>query len=41
VVNNLNEQGIELIIEKTSKAVEKYNAIYEEASTVAAFHLTC
>ena len=41
VVNTLNEQGIELITEKTSKAVEKFNAIHEEASTVAAFHLTC
>ena len=41
LINTINKQGVELIIEKTSKAVEKYNAICEEASTVAAFHLTC
>jgi len=41
VVNTINEREIKLIIEKTSKAVEKYNAIFEEVSTVAAFHLTC
>ncbi|MCK4715927.1 MAG: hypothetical protein KAT54_03900 [Candidatus Marinimicrobia bacterium] len=41
MVKTLDEQGIKLIVEKTSKAVEKFNAIQEEASTVAAFHLTC
>ncbi|MBU4445719.1 hypothetical protein KJ656_11650 [bacterium] len=41
VVNTINERDIKLIIEKTSKAVEKYNAICEEVCTVAAFHLTC
>ncbi len=34
-------KGITLIIEKTEKAVERYNAIFFRKKTIGAFHLTC
>lgn len=37
----IRDCGIELIIEKTKKAVEFYNKISPIKNTVAAFHLTC
>lgn len=34
-------KGIHLIIEKTKKAVERFNEISAQKITVGAFHLTC
>jgi hypothetical protein len=34
-------EGFELIIEKTKKAVEWFNALSPQKKTIAAFHLTC
>lgn len=34
-------KGIELIIEKTKKAVQSFNAITSQKKTIGAFHLTC
>lgn len=38
----IKENGIELIVEGTSKAIRTYNRLYREGRDVAAgFHLTC
>ncbi len=37
----IKKQGIELIVEKTKKAVAFYNETSSAKKTVAAFHLTC
>ena len=37
----LMKRGIELIAEKTSKAVKKFNDNVDKKKTVGAFHLTC
>lgn len=34
-------KGTELIIEKTKKAVQIFNAIASQKKTIGAFHLTC
>jgi hypothetical protein len=34
-------KGITLIVEKTKKSVQSYNAIASKKKTVGAFHLTC
>lgn len=34
-------KGIELIIEKTKKAVERFNTVASKKKTIGAFHLTC
>ena len=34
-------KGVHLIIEKTKKAVERFNKISSQKRTVGAFHLTC
>lgn len=36
-----HDKGIHLIIEKTKKAVERFNEISPRKRTVGAFHLTC
>lgn len=41
VIQHVKSAERELIIEKTTKAVEKYNALSHRKKTVAAFHLTC
>jgi hypothetical protein len=37
------DNGVELVVERTGRAVERYNAIVLEGirSVAAAFHLTC
>ena len=38
----LTDRGIEVIVEKSGKAVEIFNRLYEEGKNVTAgFHLTC
>ena len=37
----LENEGIEVIILSTTKAVDKYNEIYKDKKVVAALHLTC
>ncbi|MCP2520579.1 Mth938-like domain-containing protein [Candidatus Aminicenantes bacterium AC-335-B20] len=37
----IKEQGIELYIEKTKKAVTLFNEMFQSKKTVGAFHLTC
>ncbi|MFQ6109407.1 MAG: Mth938-like domain-containing protein [Candidatus Aminicenantales bacterium] len=34
-------EGILLIVEKTKKAVQRFNETYSQKKTVGAFHLTC
>ncbi len=41
VVSRLQEQGIEVIVERTGKACEVYNEISKEKKVVAVLHLTC
>jgi len=41
VTQYTKSHGIELIIEKTKKAVERYNSIFSQKKTIGAFHLTC
>ena len=41
VTQYTKSHGIELIIEKTKKAVERYNSIFKQKKTIGAFHLTC
>ncbi len=33
--------GVELLIDKTEKAVQRFNEIYLSKQTIGAFHLTC
>lgn len=37
----IEEEGIQLIAEKTTKAVETYNDLSRDKRVVAALHLTC
>ena len=37
----IREQGIELYVEKTKKAVTLFNKMFRLKKTVGAFHLTC
>ena len=41
VIQHFTNRNIELIIEKTSKAVNTYNEIAENKKVIAALHLTC
>ena len=41
VIQHARSVGYELIIEKTEKAVDKFNTISTQKKTIAAFHLTC
>ncbi|MBN1271259.1 MAG: hypothetical protein JXB26_03220 [Candidatus Aminicenantes bacterium] len=41
VREQLNSMNINLIAEKTKKAVESYNRYFLDKKTVGAFHLTC
>lgn len=40
-VQFLKSKGIEVLVEKTGKAVELFNSAPKDKKTVAAFHLTC
>ena len=37
----LKQRGLEVIILKTSDAVDRFNQIYSDPSALAALHLTC
>jgi len=37
----LQERGVELIAERTDKAVERFNALASNKRVMGAFHLTC
>ncbi len=41
VKSRARSQGIELIIEKTKKAVQGFNEFAPKKKTIGAFHLTC
>jgi len=41
VKSQAQSQGIELIIEKTKKAVQSFNKFASKKKTIGAFHLTC
>ena len=41
VIEHFTNRNIELIIEKTSKAVNIYTEISEDKKVIAALHLTC
>jgi hypothetical protein len=41
VTQYAKSKGIELIIEKTKKAVERFNSICSQKKAIGAFHLTC
>jgi hypothetical protein len=41
VVKHFADRNIEVIIEKTGKAVDTYNEIIENKEVIAALHLTC
>lgn len=41
VVLFLKNQGINLIVENTKKAVQVYNELAQKGKVVGAFHLTC
>ena len=41
VIEHFTDRNIELIIEKTGKAVNTYNEISENKKVIAALHLTC
>ena len=41
VIEHFANRNIELIIEKTGKAVNTYNEIAENKKVIAALHLTC
>jgi hypothetical protein len=41
VIRHAKSLGIEIIIEKTKKAVDEFNRICDRKKTIAAFHLTC
>ncbi len=41
VILHAKSLGIDLLIDKTRKAVEKFNKISPQQKTIAAFHLTC
>jgi len=34
-------RGIELVVDKTKKAVQKFNELAAQKKTIGAFHLTC
>jgi hypothetical protein len=37
----IKSKGIEILVERTEKAVELYNSLSKARKVVAAFHLTC
>lgn len=39
--NYIKSENIDLIVEKSGQAVEKFNEIAGEENTIAAIHLTC
>ena len=41
VKNYAHKKGITLIVERTQKAVQKYNQFVASGRTIGAFHLTC
>ena len=41
VITHFADKNIEVIIEKTGKAVKTYNEISENKKVIAALHLTC
>lgn len=41
VKQRAHSKGIELIMDKTDKAVHRFNELYTRKKTVGAFHLTC
>ncbi len=41
VVSNLQDQGVEVIVERTGKAAEIFNRVSKKKKVVAALHLTC
>jgi hypothetical protein len=41
VKSHAQSQGIELVIEKTKKAVQSFNEFSSKKKTIGAFHLTC
>ncbi len=41
VIQHSKCAGFDLIIDKTNMAVDKYNKIFNQKKTIAAFHLTC
>ncbi len=41
VISEMNDKRIKCIVEKTVKAIEKYNSIIQSKIVAAAFHLTC
>jgi len=41
VISEMNNAGIECIVEATGKSIEKYNSIIRYKIVAAAFHLTC
>jgi len=38
---NLEDQGIEFIVQKSAKAVETYNSLKDKKRVAGCFHLTC
>ncbi len=41
IVSKLRERGVEVIVERTGRAVEIYNKISKEKRVAAVLHLTC
>ncbi|MFW6160361.1 MAG: Mth938-like domain-containing protein [Acidobacteriota bacterium] len=41
VKETLTEKGINLVIDKTGKAVAKFNTLCQQENVVGAFHLSC
>ena len=41
VMSHARSKGIELIIEKTEKAVQNFNTLSGQKKAIGAFHLTC
>jgi len=41
VIQYAKSQGFSLIIDKTKNAIAKYNTLFSQKKTIAAFHLTC
>jgi hypothetical protein len=41
LIDDLNNENIQLIIEKTPTAIQSFNATDDSKKTIGAFHLTC
>lgn len=41
VIRHVRSNGIDLIIEKTKKAITTYNSVFSTKIAIAALHLTC